>query len=358
MNESRLVNTFLDLVKIDSPTGHEAQVAEMLMRRLRDLGLRVRQDGAGNVIATLDGNGEPVLLSAHMDTVEPGRGIQPHVEDGVIRSDGTTVLGGDDKSGIAVILEVLQRLKESGEQHVPLEIVLTVSEEAGLVGAKNLDASSLHSKKGLVLDAGGPIGTIVRQAPVQDSIYIVVHGKASHAGAEPEKGINAIVVASEAIANMPLGRIEEETTANIGKIAGGLATNIVPDRVEMWGEARSLNSAKLAAQTERMTQAVESAAARHKARAELKVTRAYETYRLADSHPWIQHLVATCEAMGLDPVLQSSGGGSDANIFNAKGIQAVPVSTGMAKVHTTEEYIAIADMTAAAEFVHRAISKA
>lgn len=356
MNESRLVNTFLELVRIDSPTGHEAQIAEVLIGRLRDLGLSVRQDTAGNVIATLDGDGEPVLLSAHMDTVEPGRGIQPQVEDGVIRSDGTTVLGSDDKSGIAVILEVLQRLQEAGEKHVPMEIVLTVSEEGGLVGAKNLDASSLRSKKGLVLDSGGPIGTIVRQAPAQDSVHIVVHGKASHAGAEPEKGINAIVVASEAIANMPLGRIDQETTANIGKIAGGLATNIVPDRVEMWGEARSLDSAKLEAQTRRMAEAAEAAAARHKARAEVKVTRAYETYRLADSHPWIRHLVGACKALGMDPILQSSGGGSDANIFNARGIQAVPVSTGMAKVHTTEEHIAIADMTAAAEFVHKAVT--
>ncbi len=356
MNESRLVKTFLDLVQVDSPTGHESRMAEILVKRLRELGLDVRQDETGNIIATLDGEGEPVLLSAHMDTVEPGRGIRPQVKDGIITSDGTTVLGSDDKSGIAVILEVLQRLQESGERHVPLEVVLTVSEEGGLVGAKALDTGQLRSKRGLVLDSGGPIGTIVRQAPSQDSIYFVVHGKASHAGAEPEKGINAILVASEAITQMPLGRIDEETTANIGKIAGGRATNIVPDKVEMWGEARSLSNDKLAAQTRRMTQAVESAAAKHGARAEVKITRAYETYRLADSHPWIQHLISVCEKIGVAPLLKSSGGGSDANIFNSKGIETAVVSTGMTKVHTTEEYIAIADMSAAAEFVHKAVT--
>ena len=310
MSESRLVKTFLDLVRIDSPTGHEAQIAQALMLRLRELGLLARQDALGNIIASLDGEGEPVLLSAHMDTVEPGRGIRPQVKDGIITSDGTTVLGSDDKSGIAIILEVIQRLKESGEKHAPLEVVLTVSEEGGLVGAKGLDIRSLKSKRGLVLDSGGPIGTIVRQAPVQDSIHIVVHGKASHAGAEPEKGINAIVVASEAITQMPLGRVDEETTANIGKITGGFATNIVPDKVEMRGEARSLSNTKLAAQIQRMRQAVESVAARHGASADIEVTRAYETYRLADSHPWIRHLVGVCENVGVEPLLKSSGGGS------------------------------------------------
>lgn len=356
-DESRLVKTFLELVQIDSPTGDEEKIADVLTHTLRAMGLDVRGDAAGNVIATLDGEGEPLLLSAHMDTVEPGRGVKPVVQDGVIRSDGTTILGGDCKSGISAILEALQCLKESGARHRPLEIVLSVAEEGGLNGAKQLDVSAIRSKVGLVLDSGGPIGTIVRQAPSQDSLRVVIHGKASHAGSEPQKGINAIVVAAEAIAQMPLGRIDEETTANIGKISGGIATNIVPDRVEMAGEARSLKDEKLAAQTQRMVEAIEAAAAKRGARAEIQVNHAYGAYYLPDDHPWIRQLAAACKKAGLTPILQSSGGGSDGNIYNAKGIQCAVSSTGMVKVHTTEESVAIADLVATANLVYAVVTE-
>jgi len=357
VNESRLVKTFLQLVQIDSPTGDEARIGEVLAQTLRDMGLRVRRDATGNVIATLDGEGEPILLSSHMDTVEPGRGVKPQVKDGIITSDGTTILGGDCKSGVAAILEALQCLRESGAPHRPLEVVFSVGEEGGLVGAKNLDVRKIKAKEGVVLDSGGPIGIIVRQAPAQDSFHVVVHGKAAHAGSEPEKGVNAIAAAAEAIAKMPLGRIDEETTANIGKISGGVATNIVPDKVEMAGEARSLKDEKLAAQTKRMVKAAETAAAKHGARAEIQVHHAYDAYYLPDEDPWVQHLVRVYERIGLKPILKSSGGGSDANIYNTKGIHCAVVSTGMSKVHTTEECIAIADMVAAAEFVYAVVTE-
>lgn len=351
-----IVDTFLHLVQIDSPTGHEQQLAETLRAMLQELGARAWADAAGNVIATLDGEGEPLLLSAHMDTVEPGRGIKPRVWEGIITSDGTTILGSDCKSGIAVILETLRRLRLTGDRHRPLEIVFSVSEEGGLRGAKRLDVSALRSRVGLVLDSGGPIGTLVRQAPCQDSLAVVVHGKAAHAGTDPEKGVNAIRVAAEAIAKMPLGRIDAETTANIGKIAGGVATNIVPDRVEIAGEARSLKSEKLAAQTARMVKAFEAAAAKHGAKADIQVTRSYEAYFLPDNHPWLRHLTDVCKRVGLEPVLMSSGGGSDANVYNAKGIQCVVTSTGMANVHTTAEQIAVADLLAAADLVYAVVT--
>jgi len=356
-NESRLVKTFLQLVQIDSPTGDEARIAEVLAQTLRDMGLRVRRDATGNVIAALDGEGEPVLLSSHMDTVEPGRGVKPQVKDGIITSDGTTILGGDCKSGVAAILEALQCLKETGARHRPLEVVLSVGEEGGLTGARNLDLGKIKAKVGLVLDSGGPIGTIVRQAPTQDSLQVVIHGKAAHAGGEPEKGVNAIVAAADAITQMPLGRIDEETTANIGRISGGIATNIIPDRVEMTGEARSLKGEKLAAQTGRMVKAIEAAAAKHGARAEIQVHHAYDAYYLPDDNPWIQHLVQVCEKIGLEPILKSSGGGSDANVYNTKGTHCAVASTGMAKVHTNEECIAIADMVAAADFVYAVVTE-
>jgi tripeptide aminopeptidase len=264
INQSRLVQTFLELVAIDSPSGQEEAIGANLMQRFAALGGEAARDKHGNVIARWPGNGDDwLMLSAHMDTVGKDTGIRPAIRDGIIYSDGTTILGGDDKSGIAAILEVLVSLAEDKLNHPPLEVVISVGEEVGLQGAKWLDKSQLRARRGYVLDSGGAIGSIVVSAPSQDSLRVVVHGKKAHAGSEPENGINAIRVASEAIAAMPLGRIDFETTANIGVIEGGTATNIVPDEVKVRGEARSRDGAKLAAQTAVMVRAFEEAAARH-----------------------------------------------------------------------------------------------
>ncbi|MGA9349600.1 MAG: M20/M25/M40 family metallo-hydrolase [Anaerolineae bacterium] len=351
INQDRLVSTFLELVQIDSPSGQEEEIARHLMATLKSLDLLVVRDETGNVIGRLAGEGQPILLSAHIDTVEPGRGVTPFIEDGVVKSDGTTILGSDDKSGVAVILEVLRVLVEQGLPHPPLEVALTVSEEKGLKGAKGLDLTRLRAREGIVLDSGGEIGTIVVAAPSQDKIRAIVHGKAAHAGAEPEKGINAIVVAAEAIAAMPLGRIDEETTANIGRIQGGTATNIVPDRAEMEGEARSHDEKKLEAQVQAMTEALEKAANRHGATVDIDVQRSYSTFKLSEEDGIVRRAVAAARTLGLTPALVPSGGGSDANVFNAAGITAINVSTGMDKVHTTEEQIAAADMVKCAEFL-------
>lgn len=351
INQDRLVSTFLKLVRIDSPSGHEEEIARHLMAELRSLGLTVERDTTGNVIARLVGEGQPILLSAHIDTVEPGLGVKPVIASGMITSDGTTVLGSDDKSGVAVILEVLRVLVEQGLPHPPLEVVLTVSEEKGLEGAKGLDLTIIRAKEGVVLDHGGEIGTIVVSAPSQDKIRAVVHGKAAHAGVEPEKGINAIVVAAEAIAAMPLGRIDEETTANIGRIQGGTATNIVPNRAEIAGEARSHDESKLEAQVQAMTEALEKSADRHGATVEIDVERSYSTFKLSEEDGIVQRAMAAARTLGLMPTLVPSGGGSDANVFNAAGMAAINVSTGMDKVHTTEEQIAVADMVKCAEFL-------
>jgi tripeptide aminopeptidase len=351
INQGRLVSTFLELIQIDSPSGQEDEIARYLMAELRSLGLIVVRDRTGNVIARLAGEGQPILLSAHIDTVEPGWGVKPIIEGGIITSDGTTILGGDDKSGIAVILEVLRVLVEQGLAYPPLEVALTVGEEKGLKGAKGLDLTKLRAREGIVLDSGGEIGTIVVSAPSQDKIRAIVHGKAAHAGVEPERGINAIVVAAEAIAAMPLGRIDEETTANIGRIQGGTATNIVPDRAEMEGEARSHDERKLEAQVQAMTEALKKAANRHGATVDIDVQRSYSTFRLSEEDGIVRRAVAAARTLGLTPALVPSGGGSDANVFNAGGIAAINISTGMDKVHTTEERIVVADMVQCAEFL-------
>lgn len=351
IKRDRLVSTFLELVQIDSPSGQEEEIARHLVAVLKSLDLLVVRDATGNVIGHLAGEGQPILLSAHMDTVEPGRGVKPLVRDGAITSDGTTILGADDKSGVAVILEVLRVLVEQDLDHPPLEVALMVSEEKGLKGAKGLDLTRLRAREGIVLDSGGEIGTIVVSAPSQDKIRAVVHGKAAHAGAEPEKGINAIVVAAEAIAAMPLGRIDEETTANIGRIQGGTATNIVPDRAEMEGEARSHDERKLEAQVQAMTEALKKAANRHGATVEIDVQRSYSTFKLSEEDSIVRRAVAAARTLGLTPALVPSGGGSDANIFNAGGMAAINISAGMEKVHTTEERIAVADMVKCTEFL-------
>jgi tripeptide aminopeptidase len=354
MDNTRLLQTFLALVQIDSPSGQETAIAAELYDRLRALDVDVHIDPAGNVLGRWDGSDTPLLLSAHMDTVAPGVGIRPVVQDGVIRSDGTTILGSDDKSGIAVILEALTALREQG--HRPsIEIAFTVREETGLLGAKALDPGWLRSCEALVLDSGGPLHAIVYGAPASDKFTATVHGQAAHAGSNPEDGINAILIAARGIAHMPLGRIDKETTSNIGLIQGGQAVNVVPDHVQMRGEARSHDVVKLDAQIAAMRRALEEAVAQHPgARLELDIRRSYEAYRLAKDEPLIQRIARALEAMDEPaPDFRLSGGGSDANILNARGITAIPISTGMQAVHTNQEWIAVSDMARCAELLVR-----
>lgn len=358
INRDRLVNTFLELVRIDSPTGHEEQIGAHLVRVLRDLGGEVTADDVGNVVAYFDGtrNADPVMLNAHMDTVGTDTGITPVIRDGVIYSDGTTILGADDKSGIAVILEVLHVLRDHLEvPHPPIDVVITVGEEQGLVGATALDPSRVRARRGIVLDSGGPIGTVITAAPYQDKHRLIVHGKASHAGAEPEKGINAIRVAAEAIAAMRLGRIDDETTANVGVIHGGVATNIVPDRVEVYTEARSRTESKLVAQSQHMLACFQDAAKRHGVSVEIQHRRTYDGYRHAADAAVVTWVVEAVKALGFEPIFREAGGGTDANVFNSRGIQAVVISTGQADVHTPNEHIAIEDMVNSARWVLQAI---
>ncbi|MBN1642638.1 MAG: M20/M25/M40 family metallo-hydrolase [Anaerolineae bacterium] len=356
IDRQRLLDTFLDLVRIDSPSGHEAAIAAVLVDRLRQLDMHVITDAAGNVLARWEGEGEPVLLSAHMDTVAPGIGIQPVVVDGVVRSDGTTILGGDDKSGVAVILEVLTAIHARG-MRVPVEVVLTVREETGLEGAKAVDTRWLRARHGLVLDAGGALHSLVSGAPSSDKFDATVHGRAAHAGSHPEEGVNAIRVAAEAIASMPLGRIDDETTSNIGIIRGGEAVNVVPDRVDLRGEARSHDTTKLDRQIDAMRRALQDAVDRHPgARLELDIRRSYQGYQISPALPIVRRIAAALEEMG-EPAVEYhlTGGGSDANIFHAHGIAAIPVSTGMQSVHTNQEQIAAADMVRCAELVARVL---
>lgn len=326
-------------------------MAETLSGILRELGLEPIQDAKGNLVARVPGEGAPLLLSAHMDSVAPAVGKQPIVDGDVIRSAGDTVLGSDDLAGVAAILEGVQAARTSGRAHRAAEIVFTVEEEIGLNGARALDYSLLTAKQGVALDLDGEVGGICVSAPAHNVINVKITGTAAHAGTAPEKGVSAIVVAAEAISNMQLGRIDSETTANLGIINGGAARNIIPEHVTIIGEARSRNAEKLERQTAAMRKAFEAAAAKHGAQVEVEVTNAYGPQKIAEDAPIVQLCQAAATRAGLTPRLIETGGGSDVNIFNMHGIEAVNLSVGYKEIHSTKEHIAVADLEKAARLV-------
>lgn len=361
INEQRLIESFLEYVQIDSETKHEGQFGAYMRDALEGLGLEVHTDQAheafggeyGNLIAFLPGDceGKRVLLSAHLDTVAPGCGIKPKLKDGVITSDGTTVLGADCKAGIAAIIEALRVVKERGLPHPDVQVIFSVGEESGLLGARNIDPSELTSDVGFVLDMSGDVGNVVNEAVRHDRIYFDFHGKAAHAGVCPEQGISAIEAASRAIARMKLGRLDEETVANIGTIQGGVATNIVPEHVHVAGEARSHDDAKCIAQIEHMKRCAEEAAAEVGATVEVRLEFEYDHYLVPEDSTAMSLARAACEATGVECKAQRGGGGSDANIYNAIGVPSVVLACGMEAMHTKEEQLATRELVRAAELV-------
>ena len=354
VDRDRLVATFLELVAIDSPTGHEQAIAQDLQGRFAGLGCGVSMDAIGNLVAVLPGTREgTIMISTHMDTAGTDRGIVPIIgADGVIRTDGSTILGADDKSGIAGCLELLALLQAHREWSRPtIEFVVTVGEERGLVGSRHLDVDLLRSSHGFVLDTAGVMGSVTYWSPTSVYLTITFSGRKAHAGVEPERGISAISVAAEAIAAMPLGRIDEETVANIGTISGGESRNIVPGSVVLEGMARSHDQAKLDAQLDAMREACREAAERHGATVDFDEEQIYRTYKIAEDATPYRHAAAAIRAVGLDVVPRKSGGGTDGNFFNAKGIPCVALPTGMVDEHATSEHIAIADMVTACQIL-------
>ncbi|HOZ00284.1 MAG TPA: M20/M25/M40 family metallo-hydrolase [Candidatus Syntrophosphaera sp.] len=360
-----VIQYFLELIAIDSESRDERAMIDRLKADLAALGATVTEDdsqlstqgNAGNLHALIPGkiDKKPILFCAHADTVKPGKGIKATQKEGIIRSDGTTVLGGDDKSGVAEIVMGIREIVASEEDHAPVEVLITVSEEIGLLGAKHFDKSQLRSALGYALDAHR-VGDLVVGAPAQNSIKIVVTGKEAHAGVEPEKGINAIRVAAEAIAAMPLGRIDHETTCNIGIISGGTATNIVPNRVEIKGEARSHNAPKLEQLTQDIRHALESTIQRHQydfgaAAFTWEAKQEYQSFFLKDSEPAVQLALDALRDAGIEARLMVGGGGSDANIINATGLPMVICGTGMNKVHTVGEDIEAEELRRGAAFI-------
>ncbi len=354
INKERLLKQFLEYVQIDSESKHEAAMGRRLVEDLTAMGLEVITDKAGetfgsdgfNVLARFPGDlpGETMMLSAHMDTVVPGNGVKPVIVNGVIHSDGTTVLGGDDKSGICGIIEAVRTIQEKHLPHRSAELLFSIGEEGGMKGAKAFDASLLKSKCGYILDSSGAPGKVIVQAPGQMKIDANVYGKKAHAGLAPEEGISAIQVAAKGVAAMNLLRIDEETTCNIGTFTADFATNIVPDKVHIFGEIRSRNYDKLVRQGEHMRSCLEKACNEAGARLECELITNYVSYKIEEDSDIVNYVVKAIESIGCKPLITAGGGGSDANIWNQKGIPSVVLGTGMTKVHTAEETLKIADL--------------
>lgn len=362
IKRERLVNEFLSLVAIDSLSKQERNMADALLKRLKDMGYEPYEDdtgskiggNAGNVICHVKGNSEgpSLLLMAHMDTVVPGLSKKAVVDGDIIKTDGTTILGGDDAGGIAVILETLKSLKEDNEKFGDLYIAFTVCEEGGLFGARNLDLKKIPADFAFVLDNGGPIGTIAVKAPHYNRLSATFKGRAAHAGLEPEKGISAIMMASKAIAQMPyFGRIDAESTSNIGIINGGQARNIVCDTCTVEGEVRSADKGKIAHITQAIVDSFKKAAQDMGGDVEIEVETMYPGYSIEENDTIIELLKEASKISGIPLNPEATGGGSDTNIINGAGIPAVDISVGMDKVHSTQEQIRISDMVKACEFL-------
>jgi tripeptide aminopeptidase len=370
INQDRLKNLLIELIKIDSLSRKERQVALRLQREMESLGAEVWIDDAaekvggdtGNLIAHFRGTAPgtaPLLLSAHMDTVVPGEGVVPILEGDILHTDGRTVLGGDDKSGVAIICEVLRVVKESDVPCSDIDVVFTICEEAGLIGAKCLDVSRLRARTGLVLDSDS-VGFLFTKAPAANRMEFHIRGLEAHAGVCPEKGISAIKIAGEGIARMQLGRIDHETTANIGVIEGGLAVNIVPNSVVLRGEARSHSEAKLERQTQHMLDCLREAASRHtlewdgkhfQATVEAKIERDYDRMHVADDSMIVKLVQTAAKNLRVELKTLATGGGCDANVLNQKGLEVANLSTGMREIHTVNEWLDLKDLYLSAQMV-------
>lgn len=357
----RLAQTFKFLVEIDSESRNEKEICEEIRKIMDDLGAKTIVDDSqektgsdtGNLIALFAGNVDapPLLLCAHMDTVQPGKGVKAILENGVFRSQGDTILGADDKSAIAIMIETLRVLKEKRISHCPLEIVFTTCEEIGLQGARHLDYDLITAKFGYVLDVKEP-DCIVYKAPGSNRLNVTIHGKDAHAGVEPEKGINAIILAGKAMAGLEIGRVDDETTCNIGVIEGGYAMNIVPNLVKIQGETRSHDETKLKEVTDRIVAAFETVIEEAQKtsdhpglpRADIEVINEFVQTYIPEEHPVIIYAQQAARNLGHEMVLKKTGGGADANIFFQKGIMTGVLGTGMTDVHTTEESVTLDDM--------------
>jgi tripeptide aminopeptidase len=350
------LDLFLELAAIPSPPGQERDVADRVIAELVSLGLEVDEDETGPSIGSTMGSllarleptadGTPIFLCAHLDTVPPAASIEPVVEDGVVRNAGGTILGADNKAAVAAMIEGARRVLSDERTHAGLELLFTAKEEVGLRGAYAFDRSRLRAELGYVYDQSAPIGEIVLGAPSAVSLEVTFRGRAAHAGIVPEEGRSAIAAASRAIADFRLGRIDPETSANVGVITGGTARNIVPETCTFLAEVRSHDDAKLADLVREMEETCAFAASLEECEVEVQTDRSYRAYRLRKSDPVVRIAEEALDRCRFTPSYSVIGGGADANVFNERGLPCAVLANGMAEIHTPDEHIAVADLEA------------
>src|ERR687890_1496328 len=353
---SEVVDLFTELAAIASPPGEERPVADAVARYLRDLGLSVDEDDAGAAVGSTIGNlycrveptgngsGTPIFLCAHLDTVPPEGSIEPVIEDGVVRNAGGTILGADNKAAVAAMLEGTRRVLAEGRPHAGIELLFTPKEEVGLLGAAAFDHARFHARVGYVYDQAAPIGDVILGAPHSQSMEVRFRGRAAHSGMYPEEGRSAIAAAARAIADMRLGRLDDETTTNVGTIEGGSARNIVPEWCSFRAEARSLDDRKLADVVEEMLEVCTFAASLAECDVETEVNEDYRAYRFRRDDVPVRLALAAFERTGHEPRFDTTGGAADANVFNERGLECLNLANGMADIHTPDERIAAGDL--------------
>jgi tripeptide aminopeptidase len=351
-----LLDHFLELCAIPSPSGQERVVVDRVRSYQEELGLAVEEDDAGERLGGDAGNvysrlpatahGLPIFLCAHTDTVPPEAPIEPVIEDGIVRNAAGTILGSDNKAAVVVMLEAVRRVLEDGTQHAGIELVFTPQEEVSLRGAAAFDHTRLVARTGFVYDQGAPIGEIVLGSPHGRILDFRFHGHAAHAGMAPEDGRSAIAAASRAIADFRLGRIDEETSANVGVVSGGTARNVVPEWCSFQAEVRSHDERKATELVREMLETAAFAASLGECEVESEVRPSFPGYRFRESDPPVRLAAEALSAAGVEPTYALSGGGADANVFNARGLSCVNLANGMAEIHTPDEHIAVEDLDA------------
>ena len=352
---SRVVDLFLELCAIPSPPGQERAVADRIIRELDAIGLEWDEDGcgpaigstAGNVLCRVPGNvggGVPIFLCAHLDTVPLDGDLEPVLDDGIVRNAGGTILGADDKSALAVMVEAARRIVEEGRPHAGVELLFTPMEEIGLVGANAFDVTRLEARVGYVYDQAAPIGDVVVGSPTAQELELTFVGRAAHAGMYPEEGRSAVLAAARAIVDMPLGRIDEVTSANVGLVRGGTARNVVPERCTLEAEVRSHDDARVSEVVQQIVDAAAFAASVSECSLETRVEPKYRGYRFRDDDLAVRLAVDALAQAGYTARLGLSGGAADANVFNTRGLRCVNLANGMTDIHTPDERIAIEDL--------------
>lgn len=359
INTERMINNFLTYIQIDSESQNEKAICDYVSQQMKDLGFSVQIDNAGEKINSNgynicikqpgDINKDAILLSAHLDTVIPGQGIKPIIEGDLIKTDGSTILGGDDKAGVAIIVECLQVIKEKQLSSRPIEAVFSICEEIGLKGAKEFDTDVLTAKEGIVIDAGGAIGLIDIEGPAQNMINVDIYGKSAYTEVDPDVGISAIQIAAHALEHMKLHPADDRTTVNFGVIHGGVAANIIADHVHLVGEIHSLDVMELVNQTEHIKTIFEAAASDLGGSVNFNIERTYNAFSVDENSKLVRDLKQAFIDNGFQPKCVPYGGGSDTNIYSEKGIVCINLSCGMSLAHTTNESIKKSDIEACAK---------